>query len=73
MPSTTYNGVELANEPLPRILTVGPDPGAPLFIIFTPGTFPCNAVIGEEAGVDVSSEPLITLIGEVRSLAFADP
>ena len=73
MPSTTYKGVELANEPLPRIFTVGPEPGAPLFTTFTPGTLPWRADMGDEEGVEVSSEPLTTAMGDVRSLAFAEP
>ena len=42
IPSTTYNGFELRfNDPIPRINTLAPSPGAPLLeTIETPATFP---------------------------------
>ena len=53
--------------------TFGPSPGVPLLIKFTPATFPCMAAIGEEAGVESNASPLTTVIGEVKSLALAEP
>ena len=38
-----------------------------------PATLPWRAVIGEVEGVDLMSAALMTVIGEVRSLAFAEP
>ena len=61
----------MANEPAPRILTVGPEPGVPLLITFTPATLPCIAVIGDVEGTELISADLITVIGDVKSFAFA--
>ncbi|MNL65368.1 hypothetical protein D3C87_1896950 [compost metagenome] len=67
IPSTTYKGLSLLNDPTPRTRTDGVDPGAPELTICTPVTAPCRASMGLET-VRLAISCILTVeIGAVRS------
>src|SRR5690554_2801242 len=74
-PSTTKSGPDAPKlyDPIPRTLTVGEDPGAPLLTICRPATFPCRACIAEPDGVFTISSVLTVVMAEVRSLTLISP
>lgn len=71
-PSTTYSGsAPPMTDPVPRILTLGAEPGAPELVICTPAIFDCNAWEAVSTGCCMISAPLIDDMAPVRSFFFA--
>jgi len=70
-PSTMYNGFEFPIVPKPRIVTLVPAPGDPLFwVILTPAVTPCKAAIAVDVFSAAISSPFTFTLAPVTKAFF---
>ena len=74
IPSTTKSGSESFSVPMPRTLTVIPEPGAPeKLVTSTPATCPCRAWAKVDADSLLTSFMSTTEMAPVTSFFFCVP